>query len=186
MLAHTRWSPAAVHTNQRAAAPGRPAGVMTPTDARPASAVVRPPASRRRPTMDPNELMTQARDALTVKRVFGEPYERDGVTLIPAAVVRGGAGGGQGEGYGGRRSPRLGRRRRVRPGGEACWRLRHRRGPRTLAAGRRRQPHRARRPDRGRRRVARPARRSSASSMIRLVRRRCGPSPALGWSAQRK
>jgi uncharacterized spore protein YtfJ len=48
--------------------------------------------------MDPIELMTQARDALTVKRVFGEPYERDGVTLIPAAVVRGGAGGGQGEG----------------------------------------------------------------------------------------
>jgi uncharacterized spore protein YtfJ len=48
--------------------------------------------------MDPNELMTQARDALTVKRVFGEPYERDGVTLIPVAVVRGGAGGGQGEG----------------------------------------------------------------------------------------
>ncbi len=48
--------------------------------------------------MDPNELMTQARDALTVKRVFGEPYERDGVTLIAAAVVRGGAGGGQGEG----------------------------------------------------------------------------------------
>jgi len=48
--------------------------------------------------MDPNELMSQARDALTVKRVFGEPYERDGVTLIPAAVVRGGAGGGRGEG----------------------------------------------------------------------------------------
>jgi uncharacterized spore protein YtfJ len=48
--------------------------------------------------MDPNELMTQARDALTVKRVFGEPYEREGVTIIPAAVVRGGAGGGQGEG----------------------------------------------------------------------------------------
>jgi uncharacterized spore protein YtfJ len=48
--------------------------------------------------MDPNELLTQARDALTVKRVFGEPYERDGVTLIPAAVIRGGAGGGAGEG----------------------------------------------------------------------------------------
>jgi uncharacterized spore protein YtfJ len=48
--------------------------------------------------MDPSELMTQARDALTVKRVFGEPYERDGVTVIPAAVIRGGAGGGQGEG----------------------------------------------------------------------------------------
>jgi uncharacterized spore protein YtfJ len=48
--------------------------------------------------MDPNELLTQARDALTVKRVFGEPYERNGVTLIPAAVIRGGAGGGSGEG----------------------------------------------------------------------------------------
>ena len=48
--------------------------------------------------MDPNELMEQARDALTVKRVFGEPYERDGVTVIPAASLRGGAGGGGGEG----------------------------------------------------------------------------------------
>jgi uncharacterized spore protein YtfJ len=48
--------------------------------------------------MDPNELMQQARDALTVKRVFGEPYERDGVTVIPAASLRGGAGGGRGEG----------------------------------------------------------------------------------------
>ena len=48
--------------------------------------------------MDPNELMEQTRDALTVKRVFGEPYERDGVTVIPAASIRGGAGGGKGEG----------------------------------------------------------------------------------------
>jgi uncharacterized spore protein YtfJ len=48
--------------------------------------------------MDPNELMQQTRDALTVKRVFGEPYERDGVTVIPAASIRGGAGGGKGEG----------------------------------------------------------------------------------------
>jgi uncharacterized spore protein YtfJ len=48
--------------------------------------------------MDPNELMQQARDALTVKRVFGEPFERDGVTVIPAASIRGGAGGGRGEG----------------------------------------------------------------------------------------
>jgi uncharacterized spore protein YtfJ len=46
----------------------------------------------------------QARDAMTVKRVFGEPYEKDGVTIIPAANVRGGAGGGGGndaEGAGG-------------------------------------------------------------------------------------
>jgi uncharacterized spore protein YtfJ len=48
--------------------------------------------------MDPNELMQQTRDALTVKRVFGEPYERNGVTILPAASIRGGAGGGQGEG----------------------------------------------------------------------------------------
>jgi uncharacterized spore protein YtfJ len=37
------------------------------------------------------------RDAITVKRVYGDPVERDGVTVIPAAAVRGGAGGG-GEG----------------------------------------------------------------------------------------
>jgi uncharacterized spore protein YtfJ len=29
--------------------------------------------------------------------VFGEPYEKDGVTIIPAARVQGGAGGGSGE-----------------------------------------------------------------------------------------
>ena len=48
--------------------------------------------------MDPNELMQQVKDALTVKRVIGEPYERDGLTVIPAATIRGGAGGGGGEG----------------------------------------------------------------------------------------
>jgi uncharacterized spore protein YtfJ len=48
--------------------------------------------------VDTERLINQARDAITVRRVFGEPYERDGVTIIPAAVVRGGAGGGTGEG----------------------------------------------------------------------------------------
>lgn len=38
------------------------------------------------------------RDALTVKRVFGDCYEVDGVTIIPVARVAGGAGGGAGEG----------------------------------------------------------------------------------------
>jgi uncharacterized spore protein YtfJ len=32
-----------------------------------------------------------------VKRVFGEPYEKDGVTMIPVARVQGGGGGGGGE-----------------------------------------------------------------------------------------
>ena len=47
--------------------------------------------------MDVQDLIGQARDALTVKRVFGEPYEKDGVTVIPAARVQGGAGAGGGE-----------------------------------------------------------------------------------------
>jgi uncharacterized spore protein YtfJ len=48
--------------------------------------------------MDVERTIDQARDAITVRRVFGEPYERDGVTVIPAARVQGGAGGGGGEG----------------------------------------------------------------------------------------
>jgi uncharacterized spore protein YtfJ len=47
--------------------------------------------------MEVHDVIAQARDALTVKRVFGEPYEKDGVTIIPAARVQGGAGGGGGE-----------------------------------------------------------------------------------------
>jgi uncharacterized spore protein YtfJ len=47
--------------------------------------------------MQVQDVIAQARDALTVKRVFGEPYEKDGVTIIPAARVQGGAGGGGGE-----------------------------------------------------------------------------------------
>lgn len=45
-----------------------------------------------------DELMSGARDTLSVKRVYGEPYTADGVTVIPAASVRGGGGGGEGEG----------------------------------------------------------------------------------------
>jgi uncharacterized spore protein YtfJ len=48
--------------------------------------------------MDVQETITKARDAVTVKRVYGDPYERNGVTVIPAAAVAGGAGGGSGEG----------------------------------------------------------------------------------------
>ncbi len=46
--------------------------------------------------MEMNEALSSAREALTVRRVFGEPYEKDGAVIIPAARVRGGAGGGGG------------------------------------------------------------------------------------------
>jgi uncharacterized spore protein YtfJ len=48
--------------------------------------------------MDPRELIKGVREALSVRQVFGEPVERDGVTVIPAATVIGGGGGGGGEG----------------------------------------------------------------------------------------
>jgi uncharacterized spore protein YtfJ len=47
--------------------------------------------------MDVQTVITQAKDALSVKRVFGEPYEKNGTTIIPVAKIQGGAGGGVGE-----------------------------------------------------------------------------------------
>jgi hypothetical protein len=46
--------------------------------------------------MDVDEVLNQARSAIGAERVFGEPYERDGVTVIPTARVSGGGGGGGG------------------------------------------------------------------------------------------
>lgn len=46
--------------------------------------------------MQVSEVISTAKDAITVKRVFAEPYEKDGVTVIVAATVGGGAGGGTG------------------------------------------------------------------------------------------
>lgn len=46
--------------------------------------------------MDIDSLLADARNALTVRRVFGDPYEKDGVTVIPAARIAGGGGGGHG------------------------------------------------------------------------------------------
>ena len=50
------------------------------------------------PINEIRQTIEQARDAMTVRRVFGDPYEKNGVTVIPAAKVQGGAGGGGGEG----------------------------------------------------------------------------------------
>ncbi len=44
------------------------------------------------------ETIEQAKDVMNVRRVFGDPYEKNGVTMIPAARVAGGAGGGEGPG----------------------------------------------------------------------------------------
>ncbi len=47
--------------------------------------------------MDVQETISQARDAMTVKRVYGDAYEKEGTTVIAAAAVRGGVGGGSGD-----------------------------------------------------------------------------------------
>jgi uncharacterized spore protein YtfJ len=54
------------------------------------------------PAMKTQDLIGQAQDSLRVKRVFGEPYASDGITVIPAAKLRGGGGGGGGESSDGR------------------------------------------------------------------------------------
>jgi uncharacterized spore protein YtfJ len=51
--------------------------------------------------MQVEELISSARDVVSVKRVYGDPYEKNGLTVIPAATVRGGGGGGSGESEGG-------------------------------------------------------------------------------------
>lgn len=43
-----------------------------------------------------DELIEEATDAIGVRRVFGEPYEKNGVTVIPAARIMGGIGAGEG------------------------------------------------------------------------------------------
>ncbi len=48
--------------------------------------------------MDIATLMTNAQDAMTVRRVFGDPILQDGITIVPVARVRGGGGGGGGAG----------------------------------------------------------------------------------------
>ena len=44
--------------------------------------------------MTPDDILTRVGDQLGIRRVFGEPIERDGITLVPVAVAIGGGGGG--------------------------------------------------------------------------------------------
>jgi len=43
-------------------------------------------------------IIQRLRETTTVERVFGDPIERDGATLVPAASLRSGGGGGGGGG----------------------------------------------------------------------------------------
>ena len=46
--------------------------------------------------MQIEDLLRKTRDAVDIHQVFGEPYDRDGVTIIPVARITGGGGGGTG------------------------------------------------------------------------------------------
>ncbi|TMC71446.1 MAG: sporulation protein [Chloroflexi bacterium] len=52
--------------------------------------------------MNALDAVNQAKDVITVRRVYGEPIQEEGLTIIPAAnVMGGGGGGGDTEGNGG-------------------------------------------------------------------------------------
>ena len=79
--------------------------------------------------MDFLETLSSARDAVTVKRVYGEAYERNGVAVIPAAAVHGAGGGGGGTQPGGEQGSGIGYGLSGRPvgayvirGEEVSWR----------------------------------------------------------------
>ena len=44
--------------------------------------------------MDPQQVLNTAQEALTVRRVFGDPIDIGGTTIVPVARVSGGGGGG--------------------------------------------------------------------------------------------
>jgi uncharacterized spore protein YtfJ len=67
--------------------------------------------------MKPAEVLNTAKDAITVRRVFGEPIEKDGVTMVPGATVAGGGGGGVGHDERGQEGEGGGFGVRARPAG---------------------------------------------------------------------
>jgi uncharacterized spore protein YtfJ len=54
------------------------------------------PGRRRRLMMDVENLLAKASESLSVRRAFGTAYEKDGMLIIPVALVAGGGGGGTG------------------------------------------------------------------------------------------
>ncbi|MGZ4437363.1 MAG: hypothetical protein ACXVWW_10485 [Nocardioides sp.] len=76
-----------------------------------------------------DEIMSTAKDSITVKRIYAEPFEKNGLTFIPAAVLGGGAGGGGGHDEKGQEGEGGGFGMSGRPagayvikGGEVSWR----------------------------------------------------------------
>jgi uncharacterized spore protein YtfJ len=75
--------------------------------------------------MNALEAVSQAKDVINVRRVCGEPYQENGLTIIPAANITGGGGGGGdtagngGAGFGVRAKPAGAW---VIKDGEATWR----------------------------------------------------------------
>jgi uncharacterized spore protein YtfJ len=54
--------------------------------------------------VDLDALLQGHRDAVNVRRIYGDPVESEGLTVIPAATIMGGTGGGgdaEGDGGGG-------------------------------------------------------------------------------------
>jgi uncharacterized spore protein YtfJ len=47
--------------------------------------------------MDAVALLEKTREVLSARQVIGEPYEKNGITLLPVFSIRGGGGGGGGE-----------------------------------------------------------------------------------------
>ncbi len=45
--------------------------------------------------MDPQAVLQGVEEAMTPRRVFGDPVQIEGVTVLPVATVGGGGGGGQ-------------------------------------------------------------------------------------------
>jgi uncharacterized spore protein YtfJ len=78
--------------------------------------------------MQPDREMRRIQRLFNAKRVYAEPVERDGVTVVPAALVKGGGGGGGGVGPDGNDGGGLGFGVSARPvgawvigGGKAEW-----------------------------------------------------------------
>lgn len=63
------------------------------------------------------EVIKSARETLATVRVFSEPIERDGLTVITAATVSGGGGGGEGQEDNGRNGEGGGFGLHARPAG---------------------------------------------------------------------